>query len=142
MTATTPHRFPRRAHLRASAEFQVVFGEGKRISGACFRLHAHVRSDATQARVGVAVSKRVDKAAVGRNRVRRQINETFRQHRATLPNGDFVFVAKPEAKKADNAALRRDLLSLLDRARTLKPMAPTGTMPPSAANPNRNSTDA
>ncbi len=142
MTTTTPLRFPRRAHLRVSAEFQLVFGEGKRLSGACFRLHAHLRSDAQQARVGVAVSKRVDKAAVGRNRVRRQIHETFRQQRASLPPGDFVFVAKPDAKKADNAALRRDLLSLLDRARTLKPMALTGTMPPSAATPDRKPTDA
>ena len=142
MTATTHTRFPRRAHLRASAEFQAVFGEGKRISGACFRLHARVSTEATAARIGVAVSKRVDKHAVGRNRVRRQVNETFRLQRATLPPGDFVFVAKPEAAKADNAALRRDLLSLLDRARTLKPMSPTGTMPPSAAIPDRDPTDS
>lgn len=141
MTATTPSRFPRRAHLRASAEFQVVFGEGKRISGACFRLHARVVADATAARVGVAVSKRVDKTAVGRNRVRRQIHEIFRLQRARLPSGDFVFVAKPEAARADNAALRADLLSLLDRARTLKPMTVPGTMPPSAATAGREPTD-
>ncbi|HMB58081.1 MAG TPA: ribonuclease P protein component [Arenimonas sp.] len=132
--------FPRCAHLRASAEFQAVFGEGKRISGACFRLHARIVADASERRLGVAVSKRVDKAAVGRNRVRRQVKEVFRLHRAHLPGGDFVFVAKPEAAKADNAALRADLLSLLDRARTLKPMTPPGTMPPSAATTGRDPT--
>src|SRR4249920_1601165 len=86
--STTPLRFPRCAHLRASAEFQAVFGEGKRVSGAAFRLHVLLKADATQTRLGVTVSKRVDKAAVRRNRLRRQIKEAFRMLRATLQAGD------------------------------------------------------
>jgi len=138
---TSPTRFPRCAHLRVSAQFQAVFGEGKRISGACFRLQARLPAEATQARLGVTVSKRVDKRAVGRNRIRRQIKECFRLTRHALPPGDYVVQAKPEAAKAENAALRAELLSLFERARTLKPMTAPGTMPPSDAIPGRSPSD-
>jgi ribonuclease P protein component len=119
--------------LRVSAQFQAVFGEGKRFSGNYFRLHARLPADAREARLGVTVSKRVDKLSVGRNRIRRQVKEGFRLQRHLLLPGDYVLLAKPEAAKADNAALRAELLSLFERARTLKPMLPPGTMPPSGA---------
>lgn len=138
---TKPNRFPRCAHLRVSAQFQAVFGESRRISGSYFRLHARLPAEAEQARLGVTVSKRVDKHAVGRNRIRRQIKESFRLVRHGLPPGDYVLLAKPEAAKADNAALRAELLSLFERARTLKPMPPSGTMPPSDANTGRSPTE-
>jgi len=133
--------FPRCAHLRVSAQFQAVFGEGKRVSGTCFRLHVRMPDDANQARLGVTVSKRVDKHAVGRNRIRRQIKESFRLLRESLPPGDYVLLAKPEAAKADNGALRAELLFLFERARTLKAMPATGTMPPSDAIPGRSPSD-
>jgi ribonuclease P protein component len=129
-----PHRFPRRAQLRASAEFQAVFGGGTRFSGPLFRLQVlPTTGDEAQARLGMTVSKRVDKRAVNRNRIRRQVREAFRLQRAQLPPGDYVFMAKPEAAKVDNPGLRHALLKLLARAATpLKaPVAP-GTMPPAA----------
>lgn len=116
---TTPLRFPRCAHLRASAEFQAVFGEGKRVSGAAFRLHVLLKSATTQTRLGVTVSKRVDKSAVARNRLRRQIKEVFRLQRATLQPGDYVLLAKPEAGKLDNTRVRSELSTLFARARQL-----------------------
>jgi ribonuclease P protein component len=140
--STPPLCFPRRAHLRSSAEFLLVFSEGTRYSGRLFRMHVRLPVDASVTRLGVAVSKRVDKSAVVRNRLRRQVKETFRLHRASLYAGDYVFVAKPEAAKAENSALRDDLLVILDRARTLKPMPTTGTMPPSVASPDPTPTDS
>jgi ribonuclease P protein component len=134
-----PNRFPRRAHLRASAQFQAVFGGGTRFSGPLFRLQILPAStEPAEARLGMTVSKRVDKRAAARNRIRRQIRETFRLQRAQLPPGDYVFQAKPEAKLVDNPGLRQALLKLLARAAmTLKPPVPTGTMPPAApAGPN------
>jgi ribonuclease P protein component len=128
--------------LRTSAEFQAVFAEGKRISGRYFRLHARIPSDAVLARLGVAVSKRVDKSAVVRNRLRRQVKEAFRLQSGHLPAGDYVFVAKIEAAKAENRELRGDLLSALERAQTLKPVPTTGTMPPSVAGTDRKPTES
>jgi ribonuclease P protein component len=129
-----PNRLPRRAHLRASAQFQAVFGGGTRFSGPLFRLQVlPASSEPAEARLGMTVSKRVDKRAAARNRIRRQIRETFRLQRAQLPPGDYVFQAKPEAKQVDNPGLRQALLKLLARAAmTLKPPVATGTMPPAA----------
>jgi ribonuclease P protein component len=131
--AAPTHRFPRRAHLRASAEFQAVFGEGSRVSGALLRLHARFADTPDGARLGLTVSKRVDKRAVGRNRIRRVLRETFRLARAGLPPGDYVVLAKPESRAAANAALRADLLALLARlackAPALPGEGPAGTMP-------------
>jgi ribonuclease P protein component len=136
-------RFPRRAHLRASAEFQAVFGGGTRFSGHLFRLQvlpAPADAVAPLARLGMTVSKRVQKLSHERNRIRRQVRECFRLQRATLPPGDYVVQAKPEAATADNAKLREALLKLLARASTLKPEGATGTMP-SAAPAGPSSTD-
>ncbi|CAN5320072.1 hypothetical protein BH11PSE14_BH11PSE14_04240 [soil metagenome] len=88
---------------------------------------------AAPARLGVTVSKRVDKRAVGRNRIRRQVRECFRQLRADLPPGDYVVLALNTAAKSDNAALRIELLSLFERARTLKPWVPAVTLTPAVA---------
>jgi ribonuclease P protein component len=137
VNTTASLRFPRCAHLRVSAQFQAVFGEGSRVSSPCFRLHARLPAEGGPTRLGVTVSKRVDKRAVGRNRIRRQIKESFRLLRGQLPPGDYVVLAKPEAAKAGTAALRAELLSLFGRARTLKPMPPAGTMPGSVATPAR-----
>jgi ribonuclease P protein component len=146
MQSTTPLRFPRCAHLRASAEFQAVFGEGKRVSGPAFRLHVLLKPESAQARLGVTVSKRVDANAVGRNRLRRHIKECFRLQRPTLPAGDYVLLAKPEARTLDGKAVRAEVNSLFERVRRLPLPAlnssnapalnaptPNGTMPPSDA---------
>ena len=142
MTPTTPQRHPRRAVLRDAGQFQAVFRDGRRLNGNCFRLHAaltaadapaHDARVATAARLGVTVSKRVDKHAVGRNRIRRQVREIFRVQRANLPPGDYVVLALAAAARSDNAALRDELLSLFERARTLKPRVAAVTLAPAVA---------
>jgi ribonuclease P protein component len=81
----------------------------------------------------MTVSKRVDKRAVARNRIRRQVREAFRLQRHLLPLGDYVFQAKPEARQVDNPGLRAALLKLLAKAASsLNPPVAPGTMPPAA----------
>lgn len=126
-----PAVFPPGARLRVSAEFQAVFKGGRRLNSPQLRLFAHVRAEATEPRLGVAVSKKVDKRAVGRNRIKRVARECFRHQRARLPPGDYVLIAQPGAKTLANEALREQFLQLLERARSLKPAPPPGTMPAS-----------
>lgn len=129
--------FPPNARLRVPAQYKAVFDGGKRLNSPQLRLFALVRAEATEPRLGIAVSKKVDKRAVGRNRIKRMARELFRRERATLPAGDFVLIAQPGAKAVPLPELRAQLAQLLERARSLKPLPPTGTMPASADAPVR-----
>jgi ribonuclease P protein component len=120
---TTHQRFPRRARVRTSAEYQAVFNEGIRVSGAFFRCHlTKLGVQPTiekQAVLGLAVSKRVDKNAVGRNRIKRVCREWFRLHQHLCLPVSYVLVAKAQAADADGASLRADLEKLFAKAHTM-----------------------
>lgn len=74
----------------------------------------YVPNDAGTARLGVTVSRKVGSSVV-RHRVKRRIVEAFRRSplRSRLPAWDFVAHVKPEAARADHAALARELEDLL-----------------------------
>ncbi|MFC4729139.1 ribonuclease P protein component [Coralloluteibacterium thermophilus] len=132
----SPHpsvAFPRDARVRASAEYARVFADCRRIHGDAFRLHVHVHEAGAPARLGIAVSRRVSKRAVERNRIKRCVRESFRHVRARLPAADYVLVARPEAAGRDGATLRADLERLWTRAAALKAPGAGGTMPRAAA---------
>ena len=108
-------RFPRSARLTAASDFDAAFKSGKRINDPLFGLHW--RPDAAvPARLGLAVSRKVDGRAVGRNRIKRALRQHFRLIRAELAGGDYVFVARPAAAKASAEALSVAMESLLRRA--------------------------
>ena len=88
------------------------------------------------ARLGLAVSRKVDTRAVMRNRIKRQLREHFRRLRAGLPGGDYVVVARAPAAKADAGQLRATFERVLVRAGALPPPAPGGTMPPGLNSPS------
>ena len=125
------HTFPRVARVRAKAEFTAVFDGGRRTAEPCMALHW--LADAAPARLGLAVSRKVDPHAVGRNRIKRSLREAFRHLRGRLPGGAYVVVARAGAAQADGAALRDAFERLLQRAGALPPPPPACTMPP--ANP-------
>jgi len=121
-------RFPPAARVRAKVEFDRVFQGGKRTADPLFALHR--LDDGAPPRLGLAVSRKVDPHAVGRNRIKRVLRDAFRHARHRLGAGAYVVVARPAASRADNAALRAAFLSLLQRAGALPPLAVAGTMPP------------
>ena len=130
MGAIAPPRptFPRAARVRARAEFDRVFASGRRLSDALLALH-WLQDGAAPARLGLAVSRKVDPRAVGRNRIKRTLRDRFRHLRAQLPPGSYVLVARAAAARADNAALCASLQALLSRAGALPPLRGDGTMP-------------
>lgn len=69
----------------------------------------------TEARLGLAISAKSVGNAVNRNRIKRIIRESFRQHASELPAVDLVVNSKPAARSALNASLRASLSSLLQR---------------------------
>jgi ribonuclease P protein component len=118
--------FPRAARIRASADFVRVFDGARRTSAP--ELSLHWWRDGGPPRLGLAVSRKVDLRAVGRNRIKRSLREQFRQVRGELADGAYVVVARGAAKSLSNAALRTALLALLQRAGALPPPGAAPTM--------------
>ena len=140
-------QFPKSARVRTRADYSCAFDGAKRLHSPLLQLA--VKRDSTAdagARLGIAVSRKVDGNAVGRNRIKRVWRETFRLQRTHLPPGSYVAVAKPAAAQADNPALRDALLELLARAAKLPERLPgspaVGTMPPDTSSPHPSTIDA
>lgn len=60
-------------------------------------------------RLGFAFSRRRIRSAVARNRVRRQVRESFRFNRAGLPCCDLVMLARDGVAEASNEEIRASL---------------------------------
>lgn len=128
--------FPREARVRAKAEFDRVFEAGRRTAEPLLALH-YLAGD-TPAKLGLAVSRKVDPRAVARNRIKRILRDAFRHLRAHLAPGSYVVVARPGASRATATELRAAFERALQRAGALPRPAPDGTMrasPPPAAPP-------
>lgn len=102
---------PRAARLLRPADFTALRRSGKRISSRHFQCEYRF-NEAQTARLGMAVSRRVSKLAVVRNRIRRQIRESFRLRRAGLPACDMLVIARPSTAELANAVLRDELEQL------------------------------
>ena len=122
----TDARFPRQARVRARADFDRIFKDGRRVALPALALHW--LGDGQPARLGLAVSRKVDPRAVGRTRIKRRLREAFRRLRPQLAPGAYVVVARAPAAKLDNAAIAATLQRLLARIGALPPSPPAGTM--------------
>ncbi len=102
---------PRIVRIRRPGEFAALRTSSGRAGGRCF----HVRYRANElghARLGLAISKRVSKRAVERNRIKRLVRESFRRMRHQLPAIDLMLMAREQAAGVAGAELLRDLDSL------------------------------
>ncbi len=124
----TSNRFPRHARVRARPDFDRIFQHGRRVALPVLALHW--QSGDGEPRLGLAVSRKVDPHAVGRNRIKRALREYFRHIRGELAPGDYVVVARPGAARRSGAELVEALQGLLRRAGALPAPAAVGTMPP------------
>jgi len=137
------NRFPRTARVRARSDFDRIFKHGRRVALPVLALHFQP-DDAIAPRLGLAVSRKVDPHAVGRNRIKRVLRDDFRHLRGELAGGDYVLVARPGASACSGEELRAAFHSLLKRAGVraaalaLPATAAPGTMP--AASPSSDTT--
>lgn len=120
--------FPPTARVRTGAEYTRIFEQARRTSDPLLSLHWLAGEG--PAKLGLAVSRKVDPNAVGRNRIKRVLRDQFRKLRVQLPGGEYVVVARVAARKADNSQLRETFLRTLARAGALPAPAAPGTMPP------------
>ena len=106
--------YGRELRLLTPSDFQTVFSNPP-----VKAVTSHITMLATpntkgHPRIGVTISKKRAKRAVDRNRIKRQMRETFRLSQHKLPAFDIVIIAKPGIVEQDNAALR-DTLNYLWR---------------------------
>ena len=95
----------RRHRLSRSRDFDAVYRQGRSVSTRYLTLHWFPREDDPDGvpRLGLAVSRSIGNA-VTRNRLKRQLRETWRELAETVPPGrDYVLVARTGvAEPADN----------------------------------------
>ena len=121
-------RFPRTARVRARGDFDRIFKHGRRVALPALALHWQAGD--VGPRLGLAVSRKVDPHAVGRNRIKRVIRDAFRHCRGDLPGGDYVVVARVGAARFSGVELRAAFLGLLVRSGALAAPALPGSAPP------------
>ena len=96
MALTGSERFPKTARLRKRSQFLKLSRTGGKFQSAHFVVISK-SNGANESRLGITVSGKVGNSVV-RNRIKRQVREYFRRHRAELPKAtDFLIIARSGA---------------------------------------------
>jgi ribonuclease P protein component len=96
-------QFARRSRLLKPAEFKQVFNQAHRSGDESFRILARA-NELHHHRLGMAVSKKACPRAVGRNRIKRIVRESFRtQIAGQVADTAIDFVVMPTAKAVNQS---------------------------------------
>ncbi len=111
--------FPKRYRLTKTDEYSSVFGFRRALRSPHFLLHYRPRTEGEEvsARLGVVVPKRLVKAAVRRNLIKRIGREQFRLLRCRLPARDLVLRLSSKLQPIDRQALAEEIAGLLLKLR-------------------------
>lgn len=102
--------FTRKLRLTSPADYKQVFndpGKCKSVDNV-FTILAR-RNGLPNARLGLAIAAKHLKHAVSRNRIKRQIRESFRLNQSQLEGLDIVVISRVDTGKNDNKNLRNAL---------------------------------
>ncbi|MFC5581503.1 ribonuclease P protein component [Rhodanobacter terrae] len=117
---------PRDARLRRPGDFAALRTSSGRAGGRCFHMR-YRDNELGHARLGLAISKRVSKRAVERNRIKRLLRESFRRIRHQLPAVDLMVMAREQAAGVPGSQLLVEIDGLwkkllADRPGTSEPL--------------------
>jgi ribonuclease P protein component len=106
-------RLTHQSKIAKPSEYKAIFNNGNMTRGKYWQVMS-IKTDTSKAKLGLAISKKVHRLAVDRNRFKRIARETFRLQQIQFKNWQFVIMAK-HAKPANNATIAQDLLMLLNK---------------------------
>lgn len=118
---------PRTARLLKPGDFAALRSTSRRLNARHF-IAEFAPNHLAGCRLGQAVSRRVSKRAVDRNRIKRLVRESYRHVRTRLPALDILLIARTSAAQTPSASLREDLSVLWAKLAALKDTATNGTM--------------
>tara|TARA_A100001015_G_C14906631_1_gene678632 strand:+ start:538 stop:945 length:408 start_codon:yes stop_codon:yes gene_type:complete len=101
-------RFTPQDRLLTEHEYSYVFADPIKSADSCYTVLAR-RSQRTGPRLGVIVSKKNVARATARNRLKRIVRESFRQHKINLPAFDVVVICKKNSARKINKKLFEQL---------------------------------
>ncbi|MEJ2141927.1 MAG: ribonuclease P protein component [Gammaproteobacteria bacterium] len=96
--------FARHQRLLKAAEFKHVFARPVRQSNNTMTLLAR-ENKLNHARLGLAISKKQLRRAVDRNRIKRLVRESFRQHQDLLAGLDCVVMVRSAVSTLSNSVI-------------------------------------
>ena len=100
-----PHyRLQKENRLLNAAAFGRVFKKATRSRDKWFTVLCG-ENQKELARLGLAISKKNCRQATGRNKIKRVVRESFREHQRKLAGLDIVVINQPAARMADNRQL-------------------------------------
>ena len=110
MSAST-HGFAGGLRLHKPAEFKRAYIQGRRFANGQFTMHACANGGAAP-RLGLSIAARVAGNAVQRNRIKRQVRESFRHQQQALVGFDIVVGVRSGVRGIGKPALRSSLEGL------------------------------
>ncbi|HEV2694114.1 MAG TPA: ribonuclease P protein component [Verrucomicrobiae bacterium] len=113
-------RLGRESRLAQSRDFARVRQQGQRLVLGCLIANWQPLPEGTTPKLGVVTTKKIGGAVV-RNRARRLLRESFRQHQHEFSQPvDLVLVARNSIAGKTFASVEKDYLTVLRRANLLK----------------------
>jgi ribonuclease P protein component len=101
LTSSGSSRFRKENRLLDAAAFGRVFQKATRSRDKLFTVLC-IGNEEGAPRLGLAISKKFCRRATARNRIKRLIRESFRQHQVSLAGLDIVVINQPAAASANN----------------------------------------
>lgn len=107
----------KRNRIKKNEEFQEVFKSGNSVANRQFVIYMLERSDQSELRIGLSVSKKIGKAVI-RNRIKRYIRQTFIEIKDDLKqNTDYVIIARMPTAEMNFQDTKKSLVHVLKIAK-------------------------